>query len=246
MNRTHRRLLRLAGLCASLHFAATASAHLPLTNEIIDDALGEIEAAHSAAAAATETGRKAKTTYAIATSATNLVELLNQEVRLHGFGQQDLLDQAVTSAGLLNVEITWSADHQRFFYSGAAYQKYIDLAPDGLDAANARFRLLETGFYRGDSADRGELADRAAIAADFLQRYPDIGNAERVAMFLAIDYRDLWRLCRADEDIVCAEKYEELTREHLAAVSARYDDGRTGEMARALLARFETELANAD
>jgi len=240
------RRLRLACLCLSLQFAATAGAHLPITIEIVDDALDAIEDARSAAAAATRTGRKAESTYAVATSATNLVELLNQEVRLHGLGQKELLDEAVTRAALLDVEISWSADHQRFFYSGDAYHRYIDLAPDGLDAANARFRLLESGFYRGDSADRGELADRAAMAAAYLQRYPDISNAERVAMFLAIDYRDLWRLCRADGDAACTEQYEALTREHLAAVSARYGDGRTGEMARTLLERFETELADPD
>jgi hypothetical protein len=35
------------------------------------------------------------------------------------------------------------------------------------------------------------------MESDFLRRYPEFSNAGRVVMFLAIDYRDLWRLCRA-------------------------------------------------
>ncbi len=60
----------------------------------------------------------------------------------------------------------------------------------------------------------------------------------------AIDYRDLWRTCRAAHDHECADRYSKLNRNHLEAVSARYADGKTGELARTLLQRFEAEIAD--
>ncbi len=158
--------------------------------------------------------------------------------------QQSLLDEAVSRAAGLGVEIAWSEDHQRYFYMGSAYRRYLELVPEGLNAANSRYHLIETGFYRGNAENREELAARTAIESDFLRRYPKFGNAGRVAMFLAIDYRDLWRTCRATDDHECADRYAKLNRDHLEAVSARYADGKTGELARALLQRFEAEIAD--
>jgi hypothetical protein len=115
--------------------------------------------------------------------------------------------------------------------------------PDGLYAANSRYHLIETGFYRGNAENREDLVARAAMESDFLHRYPEFGNAGRVAMFLGIDYRDLWRLCRAADDFECMDRYAKLNRDHLEAVSAHYADSRTGELARTLLQRFEAEVA---
>ena len=62
---------------------------------------------------------------------------------------------------------------------------------------NSRYHLIETGFYRGNAENREELLARTAMESDFLRRYPEFSNTGRVVIFLAIDYRDLWRLCRA-------------------------------------------------
>ena len=221
-----------------------AYAHIPLTPAILNDAFEELEQAQAAADRETGKTEKAAAIYDFAIKATDLMTLLNQEIQLHGKEQQELLDEAVAVAAELGIEITWSEAHQRYFYTGNAYRQYLELVPDGINAANSRYHLIETGFYRGDAENREELETRAAMESDFLRRFPEYGNAGRVAMFLAIDYRDLWRLCHATEDRECADRYAQRNREHLAAIADRYADGKTGEMARTLLQRFEAEIAD--
>ena len=119
----------------------SAHAHIPLTPEILDDAFEELEQARAKADGETETAGKAAAIYAFAIKATELMTLLNQEIQLHGVGQQDLLDETVSRAAGLGVEITWSQDHERYFYTGNAYRQYLQLVPEGLNAANSRFAV---------------------------------------------------------------------------------------------------------
>ncbi len=221
----------------------SAHAHIPLSSAILDDAFEDIEQAQATVDAETETAKKAAAVYDLAIKANGLMMLLNQEIQIHGMDQQNLLDEAVARAAGLGIEITWSEDHQRYFYTGGAYHRYLELMPDGLYAANSRYHLIETGFYRGNAEYREGLVARAAMENDFLHRYPEFGNAGRVAMFLAIDYRDLWRICRAADDFECVDRYAKLNRDHLAAISAHYADSETAELARTLLQRFEAEIA---
>ncbi|MCH8059236.1 MAG: hypothetical protein IIA11_02130 [Proteobacteria bacterium] len=221
----------------------SAHAHIPLSPAILDVALDDIEQAQVTVNGENETAALAAAIYDLALKATGLMMLLNQEIQLHGTDQQSLLDAAVSGAAGLGIEITWSEDHQRYFYTGGAYHRYLELMPDGLNAANSRYHLIETGFYRGNAGNREELAARTIIESDFLRRYPEFGNAGRVAMFLAIDYRDIWRVCHTADDRQCAEQYAQLNRDHLAAVSARYADDTIGKLARTQLQRFEAEIA---
>jgi hypothetical protein len=226
-----------------LFVVGSAHAHIPLSPAILNDAFEDIEQAQATVDTETETAKKAAAVYDLALKANGLMMLLNQEIQLHGMDQQSLLDEAVAGAAGLSIEITWSEDHQRYFYTGGAYHRYLELMPDGLYAANSRYHLIETGFYRGNAENREDLVARAAMESDFLHRYPKFGNAGRVAMFLGIDYRDLWRTCRAADDFECMDRYSKLNRDHLAAVSAHYADSKTGELARTLLQRFEAEVA---
>lgn len=226
-----------------LLLASGAHAHIPLSASILNDAFEELEQAQAIADQETEPAAKAAAIYDFALKATDLMSLLNQEIQLHGSDQQELLDEAVSIAAGIGIEMTWSADHQRYFYSGGAYRHYLQLQPDGLNAANSRYHLIETGFYRGNAENRAELVARATVESDFLRRHPKFGKAGRVAMFLAIDYRDLWRVCRSSNDRECADDYAKRNREHLETVSARYADAKTGELARTFLQRFETEVA---
>lgn len=223
--------------------AGGAQAHIPLTPDILNDAFAEIAKAQIRANTAQDSAQKATAIYAVAVDATDLMAMLNQEVTLHGRGQQELLDEAVAVAAEHGIDIRWSEDHQRYFYTGEAYRQYLQLVPDGVEATNSRYHLIETGFYLGDSANREEMAARAEMESDFLRRYPEFGDAGRVAMFLAIDYRDLWRVCQAAADVECADRYARLNRDHLKAVAKRYKDEKTGELAGTLLQRFEAEIA---
>ncbi len=226
-----------------LFVAGSVYAHIPLSPAILDDAFEDIEQAQATADAETGTAEKAAAIYDLAIKASGLMTLLNQEIQLYGMGQQNLLDKAVARAAGLGIEITWSEDHQRYFYTGGAYHRYLELMPDGLYAANSRYHLIETGFYRGNAENREDLLARTAMESDFLRHYPEFGNAGRVAMFLAIDYRDIWRVCHTADDRQCAEHYAKLNRDHLAAVSARYADDTIGKLARTLQQRFEAEIA---
>ena len=226
-----------------LFVVGSAHAHIPLSPAILDNAFEDIEQAQATVDSETETAKKAAAVYDLAIKASGLMTLLNHEIQLHGMDQQNLLDEGVARAAGLGIEITWSEDHQRYFYTGGAYRRYLELMPDGLYAANSRYYLIETGFYRGNAENREDLVARTAMESDFLRRYPEFGNAGRVAMFLGIDYRDLWRTCRAADDFECMDRYAKLNRDHLEAVSARYADSKTGELARTLLQRFEAEIA---
>ncbi len=222
-----------------------ALAHIPLTQSIVDDAFREIAAARTAIAEAKNDDAKAAAVYELAIEATKLMDLLNQEIRLHGTEQLDLLHDTVITATSRGIEIIWSQDHERYFYTGAAYADYLGLQPEGLNAANSLFHLIETGFYLGDPGDRNGLLERVALERDYLERFPGIGDSGEVAMFLAIDYRDLWRLCRKAEDIACTDRYAALNREHLEATIAGKDE-RASKLARSFLTRFEAEVASAD
>ena len=105
-------------------------AHIPLSPAILDDAFEGLQLAQAAADAETETAKKAAATYDLAIKATGLMALLNQEIQLHGRDQQGLLDDAVSRAAGLGIELTWSEDHQRYFYAGGAYRRYLEAMPD--------------------------------------------------------------------------------------------------------------------
>lgn len=235
--------MRNRWLSFSLLLAVSAHAHIPLTEEILDAALGEIAEARSRVDDAQGPEQTADALYELAVQGSSLQDLLNQEIRLHGLGQQGLMDSAAARAKQFGIEITWSQDHVRYFYTGEAYRRYLEIVPDGVNAANSLFHLIETGFYLGDPEDRDSLAARAADELDYLERFADLGNAGRVAIFLAIDYRDLWRLCRASRDADCAAEAAKRLRDHLDEVASRFAGKETASMAESLRRRFEAEAA---
>lgn len=236
--------MRSALLLTPLLAAGAALAHIPLTPAIVDDAFEEIAEARAAAETAGDADARAAAYYELAVASTKLMELLNQEFRLHGTEQLDLLHDTVVTAMSRGVEIIWSPAHERYFYKGTAFRQYLELRPGGVNAANSLYHLIETGFYLGDPADQSSLLERVEMARDFLTRFPGVGPAGDVAMFLAIDYRDLWRLCNETKDDECADRYVVLNREHLAATIAGKNE-RASKLARSFLARFESEIAGA-
>ena len=229
-----------------LAVVGSAHAHIPLSPEILNDSFDELEAAQAKAETEKNTSKQAAAIYEIALMANGLMNLLNEEVQLQGFSQQSLLDWATATAADLGVEISWSEKHQRYFYAGKAFRRYLEVMPDGINAANSQYHLIETSFYLGNSENRESMVARTSTEKDFLQRFPDSGNVGRVAMFLSVDYRDIWRSCKAANEPDCANQYAKLNRDHLAAISVSYDGTRTAELARTMLRRFETEFANSE
>lgn len=222
-----------------------ALAHVWLSPDIVDGSVADLQKLQKTIAATEDDGEKATAWFEFAGAASELTSLMNEEVTAHGMEQRRLLEEAVARAGELGANIVWSEDHKRYFYLGEAYRKYLALAPEGLHAVDSRYHLIGIDFYQGDSKDLATLAARAADKRDFLERYPAFGDADRVAIYLAVDYRDLWRLCTKQDSCDSAEKYAELLREHLAWVAGHFTGGKTADLAREFLRRFEEEAAAA-
>lgn len=225
--------------------AIPAFAHVWLSPEIVDGSMADLQKLQREIAATENETEQAAAWFEFATTASELTGLMNEEVAAHGMEQGRLLDEAVARAGELGADIVWSEEHKRYFYLGQAYAKYLDLAPDGLHAVDSRYHLIGIDFYQGDASDLDALAARAADKRDFLQRYPSFGDADRVAIYLAVDYRDLWRLCNAQDDGDCADRYTQLLRQHLAWVAGHFTNGKTADLAREFLRRFDEEVAAA-
>lgn len=226
-------------LCISV----VANAHIFLTPQSLDDAIAGIVEAQSALDGAPVGSSSEEPTFRLGEAATELTALMNQEIRAHGRQQDALLAAAVNRASAAGVEIAWSDDHQRYFYDGAAFERYLAISPNGRHSASSRFRLIELDFYLGDSETVPALERRVVEKADFLAQFPGYHEAARVALFLAVDYRDIWRLCRAQGDAECASTYLRRAVEQLHSVSRTYVDSDNGEIAGRLLERLQTEAA---
>lgn len=228
----------LALLLPSLVYADTI-----LGGEYLDDTLRQMRQLTQQLQDTSPGSAQAKTTFALGLKAAALAELLSKEVSAHGEQQRPLLDSAVKRAAQLNIGIGWSSDHQRYFYDGAAFQRYLELAPEGRFAADSWFQTVQQDFYYADQRDPVSLTRAAARKQAFLDKFPQHNNIGKVGIFLGIDYRDIWRRCRELEDPVCAAHYRELTRGQLRKVAAVNAGTNTSEIAARMLRRFELELA---
>lgn len=180
--------------------------------------------------------------FALGIEATTLAGLLSREVAAHG--EQDILlvDTTVRGAAEVDVVIHWSGEHQRYYYDGAAFRRYLELAPSGSHAADCWFRIIEKSFYFSGELDRDSLAFAAAQKQDFLTNYPSYEKADMIGIYLSIDYRDLWRGCRETGDRECAARYLDLAQETLQGIASDYSDMNSGDIAARMLLRVEKEM----
>lgn len=213
-----------------------------LTAETLDDALARIGELHTLIGEQGDRADDQEALYLLGDAAWQLAELMNEEVRVHGLEQQALMTEGTERAKAFGVEITWSEDHQRFFYDGDAYHRYLLRAPDGPFAADSRYRLIELDFYRAAADNIAALEDKAKNKREFLEAYPDFPAKARVNIFLGIDYRDLYRLCLAADDVDCEETYARLAIEQFRKVASGYADSDSGEIAAQLLVRTQSEI----
>lgn len=168
-----------------------------------------------------------------------LVDLLNQDRLSHG--KSDLLAQLVVKRlETYQVRVVFSEREQRFAYDLAAFHAYLDRAPRGGHAAEARYRLIARTFYETLGPDPARLvnADTAAVAAAtreeerFLHDYPGDARAREVRFFLGVDYYRLSRNVAAPDR---AREYRRLARRTLADVHARHPGTVEARAAEALL-----------
>lgn len=240
--RRARTFLPLLGLLVALD----AGAHEFLTRETLDDAIERIRDIERELSGSDGQASSVDEVYRLGNAAEALASLINEDVRAHGLDQQELILGGLDRAAALGVDIEWSSQHKRFFYDGAAWHRYLELAPEGPFAADSRYRLIERNFYLAPADTMESLEESAAVKGRFLDDYPDFRNAGRVALFLAIDYRDLYRLCLEQPDANCESDYASRAAEQFEQIAGRYAGTDTAEIAERFLARLERELAAAE
>src|SRR5206468_4112395 len=117
------------------------------------------------------------------------------------------------------------------------------------DAQNDGATLAAGGERAGRSAQRCAVSGRhrsgssgvARRRRDRVARDPTFkGNAE-LSLYLAVDYRDLYRLYREAKDTANTGKYRRLTRAEYQRIARQYAGTEQADSARGLLRRFDEE-----
>jgi hypothetical protein len=177
-----------------------------------------------------------------AVEAEGLAALINAEVASHGMQERELIDLALSRTKELGIAIAYNREKKKFFYDGAAFERYLQSAPNGPHAAAAEFQLLSNQFYQSTGVDPAATAAAAEAKKRFLARHPGFkGNAE-LSLFLAVDYRDLYRHYRdVAPDAANVERYLALTRAEYRRIATRYAGTEQAQTARQLLRRLDEE-----
>lgn len=185
--------------------------------------------------------QRARALFQIGVAADGLASLLSDEVASHGMQERELIDLALSRTKALGIAIAYNREKKKFFYDGAAFEQYLQTAPGGPHAAEAEFTLLSYQFYRSTGADQQALVAATDAKKRFLARYPQFkGNAE-LGLYLAIDYRDIYRQYREAHDAANAEKYRLLTRRAYQRITRLYPGTEQATSARQLLRRFDED-----
>ncbi len=152
---------------------------------------------------------RAEAIYRLAKEAEDLTFLINLEIRSHGFEQKQLIDLAVQRCGKLEVSIRYDSKKNRYLYDRGAFASYLKLAPEGPKAREARFMTIERTFYNQKTPDGPEMQNLIGDIKEFLAAYPQFEKTSELELYLAISYRDLYRLyAEAGSDGALAAKNE--------------------------------------
>jgi hypothetical protein len=171
-----------------------------------------------------------------------LTALLNDEVAGHGMQEKALIDLALARTAEIGVAIAFDAEKKKFFYDGAAFRRYVQAVPRGARAAEASFWLVENEFYQSRPSDPVALRAAAERKKEFLRRFPRFVLAADVGVFLAIDYRDLYRHYQAAGDTANRDRFRALARAQYAGVARRFKGTEQGKIAEEMGRRFEAEV----
>jgi len=227
---------------AMLMLACTGglSADVILSAEALNAALKKLQRLQQQTGAGA-TKQRAEALFQLGVEGDALTTLLNDEVTAHGMQEKGLIDLGLSRARESGVQITWTAEKRKFFYDGAAFEQCLKLAPNGSRAALAAFWLLENEFYRSRAEDAASLLAATERKKAFLQRYKHFKAAGDVAVFLAIDYRDLYRHYQAQGDAGQRDHYRELARAQFRSVVRRFPGTEAAKIADEMLRRFDAE-----
>lgn len=236
--RRHRR--PLAPALAILLIASAAHADVIMTAAGLNGALKTMERLGQDAAGG-PSARRADALFRLGAQADALASLMNDEVASHGMEQRELIDLALSRTRALGVVIAYDRDKKAFFYDGEAFRQYLKLSPRGAHAAEAEFTLIAYQFYQSPGTEPQQLLASADTKQRFLARYPAFKANAELSLYLAIDYRDLYRHYRGANETATAEKYRLLTRAAYQRIVRRYPGTEQASSARQLLRRFDEE-----
>jgi hypothetical protein len=183
--------------------------------------------------------------YQLGVEGDGLATLINQEVTSHGMQERELIDLALSRTKELGVGIAYNREKKKFFYDGAGFERYLKDAPGGAHAAAAQFKLLSYQFYQSTGGDAAALLEAAEAKKRFLARYPAFKENAELNLYLAIDYRDLYRHFRDEHDGANADKYRLLTRSTYQRIARLHPGTEQASTARQLLRRFDEETQTA-
>lgn len=234
----------LFGMAVSALVVVAHASEVILTSEGLNETLKQMQRIRQGMENAAPAVR-ADGLYELGVLATELANVLSEEVALYDSQQGGLVQLALDRTGELGLKISWVQEKERFLYDAAAFKEYLQLSPDGQHAGESAYQVLEAEFVQLAADDPSSLLQAAEHKQDYLKQYPDHERSPEVALILAIDYRDLWRLYRSAADEENEARYRELTRNQFLNVSKNYPDVRQAKIAAGLQTRFETEVQQA-
>ncbi len=234
-------LLMVVGLIVSSAIAGRADADIIMSAAGLNATLKKMGQLKQQIDAGTKTQRD-EALFGLGVEGDALATLINQEVASHGMQERELIDLALSRMKELGLAVTYNREKKKFFYDGAGFEQYLKNAPGGPHAAAAQFKLLSYQFYQSTGGDPVALVEASEAKKRFLARYPRFKENPELDLYLAIDYRDLYRRFRDAHDEASAEKYRRLTRSRYQQIARLYPGTEQASTARQLLRRFDEEI----
>lgn len=225
-----------------------ASAHVILDPEAIRNILTEIDKDYKTSKKELNSEVGTEALYRLGERIQGLVELLNQDLLAHG--QSDLLAQFLLKRlETYEIQITFLESEKRYVYDLAAFREYLNQAPKGKRAPEARLKIITQTFYETLGTDPSKLVKTditgllEAIAQEeqFLKEYPQHEKLKEVEFFLAVDY---YRLLKNVTDPEKIKVYRRLSQEALERVVKRYPGTLEARAAKTLLEGLKSPEGN--
>jgi hypothetical protein len=220
------RVCAAIAICTLWSESSAVHAHTLLDPEVAHTMLVEIAEFQKTVRSEANQELRAEALFKMGSRVQALVELLDLDVAAHD-GASTLAQLLVKRLDDYEVRIAYSEQRRQFSYDQGAFRQYLKLTPNGLHAAEARFRILAETFYATLGSGPGAVApeERASVirAASeeehFLKDYPDHPRTKEVRFFLGVD---CYRLSRSIPDPDKAAQYQRRAKQALQRVVAEY------------------------
>ena len=214
------RVLTALGLgAAALGLAIPACGHGVLSPELAQNMLIGIAQLQHEANAPASLKLRAHANCQLGEKVEQLVEVLNQDAPAHG-GSDPLVDLLLKRLEGYQVSIAFFAGERKYAYDMTAWRTCVKLDPSGVEASNARYKLIAQRYYAMLASDPGVLKNTNVAGVleaigdqeSFLKDYPRHPKSTALHFFLGINH---YRLVRNPNDSV-------RVREHQARAQAYF------------------------